>query len=186
VTARGTPTRTKSNVSFPKRRHAPTLLPSSVKAHPPIPPAQSPAPSSTNSACPIPSSSKSPNRRRPSDSRRLYYIHLPTREVRVSGSKSTGFRTSLRLSESSFPGPNRLVDPHPSVGNDVLLQPAPRSKATAHLRLVCRILEQLRAELVPCLQRHLMHLSNRLRGFRRFPVPFLVGLLHQSLGVHEH
>jgi hypothetical protein len=158
VTARGTPTRTKSNVSFPKRRHAPTLLPSSVKAHPPIPPAQSPAPSSTNSACPIPSSSKSPNRRRPSDSRRLY----------------------------SLPGPNRLVDPHPSVGNDVLLQPAPRSKATAHLRLVCRILEQLRAELVPCLQRHLMHLSNRLRGFRRFPVPFLVGLLHQSLGVHEH
>jgi hypothetical protein len=158
VTARGTPTRTKSNVSFPKRRHAPTLLPSSVKAHPPIPPAQSPAPSSTNSACPIPSSSKSPSRRCPSDSRRLY----------------------------SFPGPNRLVDPHPSVGNDVLLQPAPCSKATAHLRLVCRILEQLRAELVPCLQRHLMHLGNRLRGFGCFPIPFLFGLRHQSLGVHEH
>ena len=158
---------------FPSAATHPLDSQTQSRQRPPISPAQSPAPSSTNSACPIPSSSKSPSRRSPSDSRRL---------VCAVG---VGLLTGT-ASYYSFPGPNRLVDPHPSVGNDVLLQPAPCSKATAHLRLVCRILEQLRAELVPCLQRHLMHLGNRLRGFGCFPIPFLFGLRHQSLGVHEH
>ena len=147
MTARGTPTRTKSNVPFPKRRHAPTRLPKVRQfrlpnprhPRPPIPPAL------------LPSSSKSPSRRSPSDSRRLICA--------VGGGLPTG-----TASYYFFPWSQSLGGSTPERWNDVLLQPAPRSKAAVHLRLVIRVLEQLRAEHFPCLQCHLMHLGDRLRG----------------------